>query len=342
VSAQLDAMQEAGPVVDLVQLFALPVPSLVICELLGVPYTDRADFQHRSAVLLDFTRTAEEQIANYAGMYAYMAELVTRLRAEPGESLLGEVISKHGDEVTDEELIGFGNLLLLAGHETTSNMIALGTLALLQNPEQLAAVHDDDEVTTPAVEELLRYLSIVSQIGRHATADVDVNGHDTPPGQTARLLRVDGREHENRHDPGGLRLVLGVVRPGRDGPLQPDRVLIAVYFPGLIVLLDRAVLQFHVRVGGHVVVPDGVLGRTAQRRDDGVLAVVLDAHHRRLAQFPRLGTHRRQHDHGLALVVGALGAAGALVEVDLAAAEVERARLVLPGKRHVSTIQSVD
>jgi cytochrome P450 len=83
VSAQLDAMQEAGPVVDLVQLFALPIPSLVICELLGVPYTDRADFQHRSAVLLDFTRTAEEQIANYAGMYNYMAELVTRLRAEP-------------------------------------------------------------------------------------------------------------------------------------------------------------------------------------------------------------------------------------------------------------------
>ena len=187
VSAQLDAMQEAGPEVDLVAMYALPIPSLVICELLGVPYTDRADFQHRSAVLLDFTRTAEEQVANYAAMYAYMAELVARLRAEPGDSLLGEVVTKHSDDVTDEELIGFGNLLLIAGHETTSNMIALGTLALLRNPEQLAAVRDDDEVTTPAVEELLRYLSIVSQIGRHATADLDVTGHQIAAGEGLSL-----------------------------------------------------------------------------------------------------------------------------------------------------------
>jgi cytochrome P450 len=187
VSAQLDAMQEAGPVADLVQLYALPIPSLVICELLGVPYADRADFQHRSAVLLDFTRTAEEQVANYTGMYAYMAELVARLRAEPGDSLLGEVVGKHGDDVTDEELIGFGNLLLIAGHETTSTMIGLGTLALLQNPEQLAAVRDDDEVTTSAVEELLRYLSIVGQIGRHATADVAVNGQEIAAGDRLSL-----------------------------------------------------------------------------------------------------------------------------------------------------------
>jgi len=134
-------------------------------------------------LLLDFTRTAEEQIANYTAMHAYMAELVARLRIEPGDSLLGEVVGKHGEDVTDEELIGFGNLLLLAGHETTSNMIALGTLALLRNPEQLAAVRDDDEVTTSAVEELLRYLSIVSQVGRHATTDLAMNGHEIAAGE---------------------------------------------------------------------------------------------------------------------------------------------------------------
>jgi cytochrome P450 len=183
----LDAMQESGPVADLVQAYALPIPSLVICDLLGVPYADRADFQHRSAVLLDTTRTEEEQFANYAAMHAYMAELVARLRTEPGDGLLGEVIGKHGDEITDEELVGFGNLLLIAGHESTSNMIALGTLALLQHPEQLAAVRDDHDVTTSAIEELLRYLSIGAYLDRRATKDVDVNGHQVAAGEWLSL-----------------------------------------------------------------------------------------------------------------------------------------------------------
>jgi cytochrome P450 len=110
-------------------------------------------------------------------MHTYMAELVARLRAEPGDGVLGEVIREHGNEITDEELIGFGNLLLIAGHETTANMIALGALALLRNPEQLAAVRDNDDLATPAIEELLRHLSIVSYLDRRATSDVDVDGH---------------------------------------------------------------------------------------------------------------------------------------------------------------------
>jgi cytochrome P450 len=187
VAEQLDAMHESGPGADLVQAYALPIPSLVICELLGVPYSDRADFQHRSAVLLDATHTEQEQFANYAAMHAYMAELVARLRAEPGDGVLGEVISKYGNEITDEELIGFGNLLLIAGHETTSNMIALSTLTLLQNPEQLAAVRDDDDVATSAIEELLRYLSIVTYLDRRATTDLDVNGHRIAAGEWLSL-----------------------------------------------------------------------------------------------------------------------------------------------------------
>ncbi|MFF1613763.1 cytochrome P450 [Amycolatopsis sp. NPDC058278] len=187
VAEHLDAMQESGPVADLVQAYALPIPSLVICELLGVPYADRADFQHRSAVLLDATRTQQEQFANYAAMHAYMAELVARLRAEPGNGVLGEVIGKHGDEITDEELVGFGNLLLIAGHETTSTMIALGALALLQNPGQLAAVRDDEDVATSSIEELLRHLSTVTYLDRRATKDVDVNGHRIATGERLSL-----------------------------------------------------------------------------------------------------------------------------------------------------------
>jgi cytochrome P450 len=187
VAEQLDAMHESGPVADLVPAYALPIPSLVICELLGVPYADRAGFQTRSAVLLDTTRTEQEQFANYAAMHTYMGELVGRLRAEPGSGVLSEVIARHGDEITDEELIGFGNLLLIAGHETTSNMIALGTLALLRNPDQLAGVRDDPAVATPAVEDLLRYLSIVTYLDRRATTDVDVDGHRIAAGEWLSL-----------------------------------------------------------------------------------------------------------------------------------------------------------
>jgi cytochrome P450 len=187
VAERLDAMQESGPEVDLVQAYALPIPSLVICELLGVPYSDRADFQHRSRILLDATRTEQEQFANYAAMHAYMAGLVARLRTEPGDGVLGEVISKYGDEITDEELVGFGNLLLIAGHETTSNVIALSVLALLRNPDQLAAVRDDPAVATSAIEELLRYLSTVTYLDRRATTDLDVNGHRIAAGEWLSL-----------------------------------------------------------------------------------------------------------------------------------------------------------
>jgi len=187
VDDRLTAMTAAGPVVDLVQEFALPIPSLVICELLGVPYADRAQFQHQSAVLLDVTRTAQQQLDNYAAMHSYMAELVAALRTQSGDSLLGSVIREHGDELTDEEVVGFGNLLLVAGHETTSNMIALSTLALLRDPDQLAAVRDDDTVTNTAVEELLRYLSIVTQLNRRAVEDLEINGQPVEAGELLSL-----------------------------------------------------------------------------------------------------------------------------------------------------------
>jgi len=201
VRDRLDEIAQAGPAADLVQEFALPIPSLVICELLGVPHADRAQFQHQSAVLLDLTKTAQEQYENYAAMHAYMAKLVATLRADPGDSLLGSVIREQGGELTDEELVGFGNLLLIAGHETTSNMIGLSTLVLLRHPDQLAAVRDDETVTTTAVEELLRYLSIVTQLNRRVVEDMDLNGR-----------RVDA----------GGRLSLSVLAANQDRELVGD------------------------------------------------------------------------------------------------------------------------
>ena len=184
VDAQLDAMENAGPPTDLVENFALPIPSLVICELLGVPYDDREDFQRRSARQLDLSIPIPERLELQRQGRAYMASLVQRSRQQPGADILGMLVREHGDELTDGELIGVAGLLLLAGHETTSNMLGLGTLALLRHPEQLAAVRDNPDAVGPAVEELLRWLSIVqSAIPRITTTDVEIAGTPISAGQ---------------------------------------------------------------------------------------------------------------------------------------------------------------
>jgi cytochrome P450 len=184
VDAQLDAMEKAGPPADLVESFALPIPSLVICELLGVPYEDREDFQRRSARQLDFAVPITERLELSRRSREYMGSLVQRARRQPGNDILGMLVSEHGAELTDDELIGIASLLLLAGHETTSNMLGLGTLALLRHPDQLAAVRDDPDAIGPAVEELLRWLSIVhSAIPRITTTDVEIAGVKIPAGQ---------------------------------------------------------------------------------------------------------------------------------------------------------------
>ncbi|HTI74433.1 MAG TPA: cytochrome P450 [Mycobacterium sp.] len=184
VGAQLDAMEKAGPPADLVASFALPIPSLVICELLGVPYDDREDFQRRSARQLDLSIPIAERLDLQRQGRAYMGTLVERARRQPGDDILGMLVREHGNELTDDELIGVASLLLLAGHETTSNMLGLGTLALLRHPDQLAAVRDDPDAVGPAVEELLRWLSIVhSAIPRITTTDVEIAGVPIPAGE---------------------------------------------------------------------------------------------------------------------------------------------------------------
>jgi len=113
-----------------------------------------------------------------------MGSLVERARRQPGDDILGMLVREHGTGLTDNELIGVAGLLLLAGHETTSNMLGLGTLALLRHPDQLVSVRDDPDAIGPAVEELLRWLSIVhSAIPRITTTDVEIAGVPIPAGQ---------------------------------------------------------------------------------------------------------------------------------------------------------------
>ena len=184
VTEHLDAMEKAGPPAELVADFALPVPSMVICELLGVPYEDRGEFTERSARQLDSTIEPQERMRLADASREYMSDLVSRHREAPGDDLLGMLIREHSDDVTDDELIGIGNLLLVAGHETTSNMLSLGTLALLEHPDQLARVRDDPSAVDGAVEELLRRLTVVhGSFPRAVVEDTTLGGHPVAAGE---------------------------------------------------------------------------------------------------------------------------------------------------------------
>jgi cytochrome P450 len=193
VESHLDAMEQCEPPVDLVRSFALPIPSLVICELLGVPYRDRESFQQRTVRQLDISVGADERFALQMEGREYMHSLVSNVRSAPGEDILGMLVREHGNELTDDELVGIAGLVLLAGHETTSNMLSLGTLALLQRPDQLVAVREDPNSIAPAVEELLRYLSIVhSGSPRITTTDVEIAGTLIPAGQLVVMALPSG------------------------------------------------------------------------------------------------------------------------------------------------------
>ncbi|GAA4198138.1 cytochrome P450 [Microbispora amethystogenes] len=184
--SRLDAMEREGAPADLVRSFALPIPSLVICEMLGVPYEDREKFQHDSSVILDLEASTDEIRTAMYDLLAYLSELVAAKRKDPGDDMLSGLAAS--EELTDAEIAGMGLLLLIAGHETTANMLGLGTFALLTNPRQLAVVRDDPDAVENAVEELLRYLSIL-HIGptRTALEDVEIGGTLIRAGETVTL-----------------------------------------------------------------------------------------------------------------------------------------------------------
>jgi cytochrome P450 len=165
--------------VDLVQALSLPVPSLVICEMLGAPYTDHDFFQSRTAAMIRRDTPAEERLRCREELNAYMSDLLSRKESEPGDDLFSRLIAKRREKGTVDHasLVSMALLLLVAGHETTANMISLGVVALLENPDQLALIKADPGKTPLAVEELLRYFTIVeTATSRIATEDVEIGG----------------------------------------------------------------------------------------------------------------------------------------------------------------------
>jgi cytochrome P450 len=175
VDEALDRMIAKGSPADLVRDFALPVPSRVICLLLGVPYTDHEFFESQTSLLVDLS-TPPEQIKSAMGtLNEYLTELAARKRREPDDSLLSRLVAR--GELNQAECAAMGMVLLVAGHETTANMISFGTLALLRNPGQLAALRAEPGLIKGAVEELLRYLSVVHfGLPRVALEDVEIDG----------------------------------------------------------------------------------------------------------------------------------------------------------------------
>lgn len=146
VDGLIDDMLAGPPRADLVQAFALPVPSLVICELLGVPYADHDFFQENSKILISRSAAPEERGAAHAKLIGYLDELMGHKIARPADDLLSGLGTRVGaGELSRREAAETGVLLLIAGHETTANMIALGTLALLEHPDQLALLRDSDD-----------------------------------------------------------------------------------------------------------------------------------------------------------------------------------------------------
>ena len=201
IAGQLDEMAKAAErdgSVDLMEHFALPIPSLTICDLLGIPYEDRADFQRLSAARFDFLGGTAGSLGAISESVSYVLSVVQRQRVEPGPGLLGMLVTEYGDDITDIELAGLTDGLLTGGLETTTSMLALGALVLLQNPTSLAEIRDRDDQVAPFVEELLRYLTVVQvAFPRLAREDIDIGGQTILAGDIV-LCSLSGANRDAR------------------------------------------------------------------------------------------------------------------------------------------------
>jgi hypothetical protein len=215
VDEKIDEMLAGPKPADLVRAFSLPVPSLVICQLLGVPYDDHDFFQQHSGDILNFAKTPEEREGAMHALGAYIYELLEKKQGEPADDLLSELVSfVASEEITLVDATQIAVLLLFAGHETTANMISLGTLALLEHPDQLALLRagsDDPKIVTGAVEELLRYLTIThGGRRRHALEDIEFQGVTIKAGDPVIMPNdIGNRDPEVYDDPDKLDITRG-------------------------------------------------------------------------------------------------------------------------------------
>ena len=186
----LDKIAAALGPVDLVPTLAVPLPSLVICKILGVPYEDREFLQERTALALSVQASQSEvnQAKNELGRY--MDELLRYKRSDRGEDLLTRLVSNHVEPgaCSMETAADLARLLFVSGHFTTVSMIGIGILTLLQYSEQWRRLRQQPDMIGPAVEELIRYHAIAATVVRVATDDIEVGGAIIRSGEGVMVL----------------------------------------------------------------------------------------------------------------------------------------------------------
>ncbi|MFI9402486.1 cytochrome P450 [Nocardia sp. NPDC052316] len=206
-AALLDRMAEHDEV-DLLEAFAVPLPVTVICELLGVPFSDRESFQYWTKVMVGAVGDLEERNRCSGEMAQYLAALVQTKRTDPGDDLLSGLVQIRdgGDQLTENELISMAFLLLIAGHETTVNLIGNGTYALLRNESQFRELRADPSGVPAAVEEFLRFDSPVDWATvRYTSEPVQVGDVEIPAGELVYVaLSAANHDPARYHDPDRL------------------------------------------------------------------------------------------------------------------------------------------
>ncbi len=177
VDRQLDLMEATGPVADVVSDLAFPVPFQVICELLGLPAEDRDRFRRLGHDRFDVAKGGAGMFGAISESREFMREAVSRQRRSPGDGLIASMLASHGDVVDDDTIAGLADGVFTGGYETSASMLALGTLALLRDPEAAGRMQRDDSAVNPTVDELLRYLSVVQiAFPRFAPHDLELSG----------------------------------------------------------------------------------------------------------------------------------------------------------------------
>lgn len=198
-----DAVQSRGRM-DLIRDYALPLPTTIIAEMLGVPAKDRHRFHRWSHALMSAASSTwglVRAIPNALALMRYIRKIIRVRRADPGDDLVSALIQAEeaGDRLSEAELLSMIVLLLVAGHETTVNLIGNGTLALLEHPEQWQKLRDDPALIKPAVEELLRYASPVEMATeRYAREDVTVAGVTIPRGEIVLAVIASANRDERQ------------------------------------------------------------------------------------------------------------------------------------------------